>query len=228
MSLRIPQKAQRILLDLFYLDKSRQDELIVTLNSFNVNENFSSYKEKISEIFPEKEVDWHEDLLKALISFSMLPDKQRSFSKVTNDIVESFEKTVDFKERTGKRIANLKEFISQLLGSHDTLSLSLRARAYNIAIEHESIYLEANVFSDVRVVPSQSSSQLIASIITHSLKLKTRTHGEERSYYITLDRDDLGKLRDILEDALERHSLLENTTSQLQGIQYIDINSGDE
>lgn len=104
--------------------------------------------------------------------------------------------------------------------------LAITAKALNVAQESAYTYCEARVVSDMRpVFRSDVRLEPAGVVIVHNLKILFHQGPEMREFFVTLDRDDLARLREVLERAALkegtlRRFLAKTTARQLDAIKH--------
>jgi hypothetical protein len=91
--------------------------------------------------------------------------------------------------------------IKTLLGLE---SLAVAAKSRDLQTDHEHVYLNGRIITDLRPVFRGSPDEAPAGVLLHhTLRLTylDRASGERGSFYVAMDDDDLGNLKRLLERA---------------------------
>lgn len=87
--------------------------------------------------------------------------------------------------------------------------VSLLARAASLFAEDERSFCTSRTVSDIRpVFSSATETDVSGALIHHMLKLESHHDGKLESQYLTISREGLSQLRDVLDRAIEKHDSL--------------------
>ena len=134
-------------------------------------------------------------------------ESQRNIENIITDLVDSFLETKDGKSN----YLNLKSNLQQLvrIGSR----LHLTHKAFQLLSDYDKIYVDSRIISDVRIIFNddlKNSNQEAA--IVHQLKIEHHERGEIKSTFFALDINDLEKLKEYINRAIEKEKLLRDNT----------------
>ena len=150
------------------------------------------------------------DALEALLSLIALLDEDDSTAEqLANDVAHSQDIDLDESERD-----EFGHNVAQLLSLRP---LAVAARAYDLMAQHERIFHDARVFTDIRPVFGQSAAEgARAALIVAMLKIDWHpADGSTDSAYYALDRSDLLRLREVVDRALDKVGSLENLIARM-------------
>lgn len=140
---------------------------------------------------------------------------------LTRDFTQSIETFVDSDVLTALRRANalspeqgeeqwkrLRKFLVAALGFEGTLGTS--AKAGNVLTQHERIFVDCRVMTDLRPVFHIDISEMPdAAVIIHTLKVVQRDNsGKHTDIYFALDHNDVKKMQQVLERALKKEQTI--------------------
>jgi hypothetical protein len=94
----------------------------------------------------------------------------------------------------------------------DLLSLSSLERFYKteqLKADHQQIFYDAKIVTDLRPVFDQPKEPPVGAIVTHTLKIIFHEYGEHRELYFSLDAEDVVTLKKIAERAIDKMSSLQ-------------------
>lgn len=95
--------------------------------------------------------------------------------------------------------------------------VSLLARAASLLSEDERSLCTARTVSDIRpVFSSRTDTNISGALIHHTLKMDVHHDGNIESHYITVSRDGLARLRDVVERAIDKHESLRQVLAAAQ------------
>jgi len=100
--------------------------------------------------------------------------------------------------------------LTDLLKLHD--SLGITSKAIEVLTEDPHVFLGARIITDMRpVFPPEVTRAPTAAVIVHNLKLEYQHAGGNGEFFIALDKNDIEKLRKVLDRAV----LKENSIREL-------------
>lgn len=113
--------------------------------------------------------------------------------------------------------ASFKAKLSTILGAE---LFSLVAKVYDLATEDERIFCSARILTDLRPVFGLSVSDgPRAFIVTHLLKVAYHQGSKEhKNFYVTLDADDLQRLKGLIERAESKARSLKSAVRDIRTI----------
>lgn len=127
----------------------------------------------------------------------------RSVSDLVADVKEAAEKDASYAK---ERLSQLELNLSAVLG---IASIQGSIKAWTLLTEHDRIYLESRVITDLRpIFDEELSKPLQASLVVHTIKITVRRDGKREQLYIGADAADLDELRDQIERALKKGAVL--------------------
>jgi hypothetical protein len=159
--------------------------------------------EHIADAVPELADDAF-DAFDALISLiALLPEDGEGSTQLSRDVAYSEDLDLAKDERTP-----FAERLSTLLNLE---CLLLAARAMDISTEHDRVFHDARIFTDMRPVFGPDVSQgPKAALVMSTLKLDFHPdRAPIDSQFFALDHGDLLRLRDVIQRALAKHESLQ-------------------
>ncbi len=104
-------------------------------------------------------------------------------------------------------------------------SLGVTSKALDVMRQHERVFDEARILTDVRFVfRPDAAEDPAAALIIHALKLSFEENGEERSFFVALDSGDVAALRRTVERASRKEDRIK-TSLQSTGIPILEAAS---
>jgi hypothetical protein len=58
-------------------------------------------------------------------------------------------------------------------------------------LDHERVYLESRILTDIRTVFKEYKEQPIGAVVVHNLKITYRQNDNEKEFFVALDGSDL-------------------------------------
>ena len=146
----------------------------------------------------ETEVDL-EQLLEAVASLTgLLPEDGEGAEALAVDVSESSDLTLA-RERP--------EYAARLLKLMEVPVLAIAARAMGVVTDHDKVFHEARILTDVRPIFERDvSSGVKAATVSATMKVEYHAGGRSgiESFFVTLDRGDLEHLRRVVDRALAK------------------------
>ena len=147
-------------------------------------------------------------IIESLVSVYMLFGRTgKPTSEIVNDDTESI---LASRDKYSKPILTQREpFATRLESLLSIESLQGAIKALDIITEHQKVFTGARILTDIRPVFTEDVKKTpLAAVIVHNLKLEYFESDENHELFIALDHDDLTKLIESLQRALEKDSTL--------------------
>ena len=125
----------------------------------------------------------------------------KSAAEVAHDVAEAIRLNTS---------ANLSEDQLGAFAENATTLLNvvpLQASAKSLALrgDHNHIFLRSRIFTDIRpVFADDLNSPLLASLLTHTVKISFRSNGQQESVFFVADAEDLKQLKKDISRALDK------------------------
>jgi len=125
------------------------------------------------------------------------------------------------KDRMEEQWAKLRQFLLSGLSLEDTLGTA--AKAGYVHTQHERIFFNARIMTDVRHIFHQDVAEKPqAALLVHMLRITERDNqGHKWDKYFALDSNDLRKMRALIDRALKKEETLKQLTEK-SGVALID------
>ncbi|MEH2274361.1 MAG: hypothetical protein V7K40_06010 [Nostoc sp.] len=212
MYLKIPEQYKSGIEFILNTDDDAVDIIISALRDFPPTAENVIYK--ISErIVQTQKVDAPTavKIVDTLVSLRQLnKDEKLSNEAIVILISESLEKDTEFvvttelRERFRKRLSSLLQALESI-----AFSLDISDKASNLLIEHERIFSDSRIVTDIRpVFDSETERKVEAAILIHTLKIQYRDIEGIKEFYIALDSDDLDNLYEQITIAIDNRDAL--------------------
>ena len=211
MALTIPKPAHRAARALFNLPVAEKREFLEALKEATpVADLYSFAKQLETSLSPEQTTDF----LRLIFGFYHLIDSDEDAKLLSNELAESigalFQEKGEVNDSDETQKEEFKRFLEDLL-SVDALAKS--AKGLKLISQYERLFRFAEIYTDFRGVFSNENpdSPPETGVVTHTLKIHYHA-SDERGYddfYLTLNRDDLESLSDIIVRALDKQKGLE-------------------
>jgi hypothetical protein len=107
----------------------------------------------------------------------------------------------------------------------DDTALAISAKAMDVMSDHAKRFCTARVLTDLRpVFRSDVEKEDPIFVMVHTLKLVYHENGEHLETFLSMDRNDLFKLRDVLGRAIKKEESLKAVTAQ-KGMKVLEVTS---
>ena len=113
------------------------------------------------------------------------------------------------------------ERLSKILTA--TSGLRLTTKALEVLMEEEHVFYSARILTDVRPIFTDDVKKVEAAIIVHNLRIHFGKDNAHKNFYVALDTIDIAKLREVLDRAEAKASVLQGLLQGLP-VSYIDPN----
>lgn len=200
MALPIPQRYIPAMNKIRNLSDSAVQELVQGLDSSSITSEAKKLYEHIAPQVPSVPIDD----LKAIVDLIYSLYQVREFSNLKkssflNELIEGVRECAEPKVSENE-VPSLRDRFQRLLSIE---TLNIISKAINLQRDGERLYCEAAILSDVRPVFGEDvESKPVAAVITHTLKLTYHEiGGKHREFLVTLDEEDLHKLKSVIERA---------------------------
>lgn len=166
-----------------------------------------------------------EDIIFTLASmYNARSNLGMSLEDFVEQIVEDAKTTIPLKE--GKTWDPLKRHLSRLLTYER--SLGVGAKAFEVMTEHDNVFIDARLFTDLRpIFLDDPTSGPAASTIVHTLKIEYVRSDSKNSLYVAMDSKDIKQLQRVLSRALKKEQAL-RSFSEAAKLQSLNVESFDE
>jgi len=123
-------------------------------------------------------------------------------SELTHAMLASGEESLALSEE-GK--GEFENKITKLL-SVDTVAVA--SKVEHLKFEYPNTFRDARILSDIRPIFAKPDERPVGAAITHTLKIEYHGGDEHKEFYVTLDAEDLQKMKKIFERAEAKVSSL--------------------
>ncbi len=212
--IKIPPKYREALIGIAALSNAAIKELESVLS--NAGPALTSREEAFSLVSQLKVITADEGLtiIEALLPLYML---KGSSTKNTGEFVEDVIASLKVGSGTEKRLTQkeatpLTDRLTKLLGLG---AIDLSAKAMSVLLEQQRAFTSARVLTDIRPVFDQDMSRPLAgAVLVHNLKIQYVESGEEKEFFVALDKMDIQLLIDMLTRAQQKESKIKQFLAQ--------------
>ncbi|MBG1269484.1 hypothetical protein [Nostoc sp. WHI] len=214
MDLKIPDQYKSGIEFLLNTDDDVIDVIISVLRDFPPTLENVVYK--ISEkIVQTQKLDRRTavNVVVTLVSLRQLYKEQNLSNEAIVALVSSsIEQDAEFAEFfKSEQIEPFKQRLSSLLKALESIAFSLDIldKASDLLIEHERIFSDSRIVTDIRpVFDSETERKLEAVVLTYTLRIQYKDAEGTKEFYVALDSDDLENLHEQIVIAIDNREAL--------------------
>ena len=105
-----------------------------------------------------------------------------------------------------------KRLAARIMGLIQHGPIRLLQKGAALALEHDRVFLDAQIITDVRPVFGDHVEEgMAAAVLTHSLRIDFLQAGRNESFYVSLDPLDLQNMHDVVDRAINKSDFLRST-----------------
>lgn len=202
--------------ELSFLKKDLTDKISDILKKMDIGDGPETLAKKLSD---NKHLSKLDLSLISLTIFSLISLAQKeNIDHLVDDLTQAY--SFQKKEVQKDEITNLKNNLITILNSIDKINLTFKAK--ELQLEHDKIFTDCRVISDVRLIfldkLDESPKQ---ALVIHNLKVEYQQDEKIKESFFALDLDDLKKLKEQIERAIEKENIIKRKINQ--EITFIEI-----
>lgn len=220
-TLTIPKKRHAALAKIWHLPEKEVDDLASALNqtpaTLDPQRLASTILPKVIGVSAEDLTDIVDTLCEL---YAVRAARETTIQQFTSDIVSAMRDSRDEDLRVPEEEAcGLQGRLARLL---EIQTLSLVSKASDLRNEHQFLFCDARILTDLRpVFGSDPSNRPIGAVINNILKLDYHAASGHEEFYVALDLGEIAKLIEVLRRAEAKAQSLKVLLGEL-GIQELD------
>lgn len=146
-------------------------------------------------------------LVQTILSFSeLLESKDTDTNSIATNLANSY-KEISGIEITKETVELLKVNLLKILNSYKNLRIISKSKS--LSYDNENIFNNCKIITDIRLVfNDQIEDKNRAAIILQKLHIEYQKNGESKEIYLTLDTNDLQKLKIQIDEAIEKEQII--------------------
>lgn len=195
---------------LIELDDDKMKRLIGAMSSPDVKPTLRT--RNLAEQIAAKLTDIKPDDVRRIVTtirslYYLLNHREELADKLVPDIIEGIEDSQDLNKENWQK-DKFANYLTQILNIDGTLTVI--AKAWGVLTDHEHIFCNARILTDIRPVFGSDVDVSPDSVVTvHMLKIGYHEGAEHKEFFVALDKSDLRELREILDrEAKKTRSIL--------------------
>ena len=110
-----------------------------------------------------------------------------------------------------------KYFITML----DMRCLSVLEKAIGLTFDYKCLLKDARILTDIRPVFDKEKTGILAGIISHTMRLSFHQDGEEKTFSIAMDTDDVESLKGMCDEAVKKAKSSREFMNNAKGVKAI-------
>lgn len=104
-----------------------------------------------------------------------------------------------------------------------TRTIEVLGKAIDVATEHERIFLDGRILTDVRpVFLGDQTDQPAGAVLVHTLRVDYHEAGHRRSFFVAMDAADLEQLRKVISRAVDKTASVRGLVTDA-GLPIVDL-----
>lgn len=140
-----------------------------------------------------------QDLIGACVSLMDRADSDPGRARVMAQAVSTA-------DELGIRVEDRDDFVNRLSAVLCAPAIRFTAKALALSADHENVYVNTRIITDVRPVFPDDTSTMAAAVITDHLRINYYDRkGDFSSFYVAMDQGDLIELREEIDRALKKN-----------------------
>jgi hypothetical protein len=201
MPLQIPDEQIPAIVKIRRLSNTSVRELIAALKSAAIEPDSEKMAAQIADRVPGIQIEDLAAIVDVIYELYFVREFANvSQSRFLEDLIQGLRDTakpdLELKEA---EVPSIEDRFKRLL-TIDTLNAV--AKSARLQRDGERLYCTAKILSDLRpVFTSNAMSRPVGAVITHTLKLDYHKGADIKEFFIVLDSEDLGKLKEVVERA---------------------------
>lgn len=215
--LRIPPEAQSDLALIGSISDDAVAELVSAIENKDQKFGSEDFASKIAAKLKKVSAREAERILEGLTALYYLiaTTDDRGTKEVVQDVVTALRKSENADVQSNVKNFNIfEERLNRLLGAR---SFEIAAKAFDILTDHEHVYVDARILTDLRPVFGHNIEHPpAAAVVVHNLKLKFLDGSQQKEFFLALDFEDVNSLIGILQRAQKKDGALRKLLAQLK------------
>lgn len=222
MALGIPEQHHEIATKLFDLPTLERSKLLDVVSAFTPATNVFHYELDLEEALPEFSdtfpPNWSEKLVQFFFSIYNLNEVQGEHRDVATELATTLReiKAESDTEVAIEKVGEFADFLRNIMNFHSSLGIS--AKAVRLSLQHDRMYVGAEIFSDIRSIFQKDPAKIPeGAVIIHKLKMHTHVSNGNayEDVFAAMDYFDLLQLKDTVERAITKHHSLSRMLDKL-------------
>jgi hypothetical protein len=212
---QIPDNALPAFTELSKLSTKETEKIGLLLQQFPLGGSIDDLQKSLNE--NQLFVDVPE-MAETFFSFGSLlaNNKETTNEELAKNLSVAFaEKKKD--EVGGDIVEQLEKNLLTLFECADNLTKTMKA--FNLLTENAHLYRQSSVMTDMRLLFNDELETAPAcGVILHQLKIDYIENGEQKSFFLSMDKDDVTEMCNVLKRALKKEDIILKNQSDIHFI----------
>jgi uncharacterized protein (DUF1778 family) len=109
---------------------------------------------------------------------------------------------------------------TRLSKAFNSRGLRMTGKAQSVFYDTDKTFFKARILTDLRAIYDERGEEIVGAMVLHNLRIRYFENGDQKDIYLSLDKDHLQQLTEILERASKKQTGLE-TLMQRASISYV-------
>jgi hypothetical protein len=155
------------------------------------------------------DVENKEDLALTLFSLGALLNKEKE--KDTKKIADHLTFSINYYREKKFQEKQLNQLTSNLISLFECCgNIKNTFKALYLQLEQHNVFRDSHLITDIRPVFGDNLDEAENfAIIFHKLRIEYEQNGKKNNFFVALDRDDLDNVREQIERAIKKESILQ-------------------
>lgn len=164
-------------------------------------EKFTIRRSRIEQAIQE-EIGSENGIILGRVLFGIAGTFRRS-AVSADDALEGISQSINGSAEHDERFKNWNEIRAAIKRLLETRSIKLAAKALDISYDFERVFLTGRLLTSIRPVFDDQREDIVGSTIVQTLRLEyVGSNGDQSTVSISMDIDDIGKLKEECERAI--------------------------
>jgi hypothetical protein len=220
--LRIPKEVYPGFESILRLDDDSANQIIASLSEAAYSPKPArviASMQAIVNLVPSEEVELISTVIASLYGVCNQPEQ--SLGEFANELVEVVERTNELQKPEQWEREKAVNFFERALSVEGALSIAVKA--IGVLNDHEHVFCEARVLTDLRpIFGSEVSSTPTSVVMIHNLKIVYQQGEDQKEFFVALDTNDIRALQIVLARA-ENKTISLKTVLEKAALHYLDV-----
>ena len=206
--LYIPKQQIAVIRKLSELTDSQFSDLLKGLNEIEASlssDDFSRHLYEKVQTIPKGDIESIVGMLCGI--YPAKENNNKTASQIAADIKDTLEEEKPPNIALDKA-SLIEDRVNKLLSVDKAIAVT--AKAYDVVTEHQNLFSNARIFSDIRPVFSTDADSVSAAVVIHTLNISYQQAGDRKDFYAALDKSDIELLKKVIERAEKKAQVLQS------------------
>lgn len=206
VSIQIPTPFLPGFQSLVNITAEQAHEIAMFLQEIQVGTGNNNFEKQFNERFPKLAESRVASTIFSIGGFRETELNEKSVKEIAVLLSEAFER-----QSRSALEANLKEHLQQNLEIilNSAAKLALTYKVFGLLSENNRVFRQSRIVTDLRFIfNSELENKERKAVLIHNLRFNVTENEERKDYYFSLDSNDLQKLKEQINRAIEKEQLI--------------------